>query len=61
MTFDIPAGVTLVPFPIPIVDDSTAEPVEQFTISLSTMDPFAELGPDSTVQINDDDRECGIV
>ena len=50
-------GATLVSFPIPIINDSIPEATEQFTVSMSTTDPLAILGPDSAVQINDDDRE----
>lgn len=57
MTFNV--GVTLVDFPIPITNDTTAEDVERFNISLSTTSPssLVDLGPNSIVQITDDDRE----
>lgn len=55
--FIFPGGATTVSFPIPIVNDDVAEDVEQFTISLSTNDSLATLGPDSVVQITNNDRE----
>ena len=60
MTFMFPGGITEMFFPIPIVNDSVAESVEQFTISLSTTSSLGNaivLGPNSTVQINDNDRK----
>ena len=54
MTF--PVGVTLRPAPIAIVDDELhEEDVESFSLSLSTSDPNVGLGPDSAVEINDND------
>lgn len=42
---------------IPIIDDGTTEPTEDFVIELSNPGPLAALGPDSayTVTITDDD------
>ena len=59
VTVVFPSGATIMSFPIPIENDDVAESVEQFTVSLFTIDPFAILGPNSTVQINDD-REFSI-
>ena len=60
-TFVFLNGNAIVLFPIPIVNDNVAESVEQFTISLSTTDPFAVLGPDSSVWINDNDSKFGTI
>ena len=46
-------GDTMQNFPIPIIDDAIFENPEQLIISLSSTDPSAVLGPDSTVLIND--------
>ena len=47
-------GDTMQAFPIPIIDDATVENPELFIISLSSTDPSAVLGEDSTVLIVDD-------
>lgn len=50
-----PVGTTLIPVPIPIVDDDLHEGLESFSLSLFTSDPNIGLGPDSAVEINDND------
>ena len=55
VTVTFPVGTTLVPVPISIVNDELHEDQERFSLSLSTSDPSVELGPNSTVEINDDD------
>ena len=54
MTF--PAGVTLVNFPIPIVNDTLTEITERFVLTLSSSDDVI-LGPDSAVEILNDEGE----
>ena len=55
MTF--PVGTTLVDVPIPIVNDELHEDPEYFNLSLSTLDVNVQLGPDSAVEIVDNDCE----
>ena len=54
MTFS--AGVTLVDFPIPIVNDTLIEGMERFDLALNSSDDVV-LGPDSAVEILDDGSE----
>ena len=56
VTMTFPAGVTLVDFPIPIVNDILIEGMERFDLSLSSSDDVV-LGPDSAVEILDDEGE----
>ena len=58
MTF--PPGVTLVDFPIPIMDDNIPENTERFILSLSSNDDVI-LGPDSAVDILDNDGEANVL
>ena len=57
----IPAGVTSVPFDVPITDDDTLEVNENFTFTIdpSTLPTDVTVGsPDqATVTIVDDDRK----
>ena len=50
-------GTTLVHIPIPIVNDELHEDIEFFNLSLSTLDGSVQLGPDSEVEIVDNDRK----
>ena len=57
--FDVtfPLNITYMDVPISIVNDDIHEDTERFNLSLSTNDPNVSLGPDSAVEITDNDRK----
>lgn len=56
-TMTFPVRTTLMNFPIPIINDTVYEGIEHFRLSLSTESSSVELGPNSTVEILDNDSE----